>query len=164
MTLVTALGIHIKVADIDASRDFYERYLGLTPAFAYGDEDFLATIPDTATKAPDVYRGILYDLSPQAKLEIADGHIAVKHPAVFSEQIVSPKISAMVNVSSLVPLLESSARRPKSTVKHYHWGTVEMVLRDPDGFVVVLIAPYTEEEAAAVSRYVEVERVEAGVQ
>lgn len=164
MSVVTGLGIHVKVASIEASREFYEDYLRLTPVFVYGDPEFVGQFPKTVAKAPDVYRGVTYNITPETRLEIADGHIAVKDPAVFESQISSPKVSAMINVSSLVPLLRDSSRRPQSSVKHYYWDTLEMVMRDPDGWVVVLIAPYSEAEAEEISRYVSVEKVEPNIQ
>ena len=42
MSHVTGFGVHVKVASIQKSREFYEGYLGLTPIFAYGSEDFRA--------------------------------------------------------------------------------------------------------------------------
>jgi catechol 2,3-dioxygenase-like lactoylglutathione lyase family enzyme len=158
---VTALGIHIKVVSIEASREFYENYLGLVPTFAYGNAEFLATVPDSATKVDEIYQGVTYEISPSTKLELADGHIAVKDQSVFAGRITSPKVSAMISVESLIPLLEGSDRRPNSSAKHYYWGTVEMVVRDPDGWVIVLIAPYSEEEVEGVSKYVAVERIDA---
>jgi catechol 2,3-dioxygenase-like lactoylglutathione lyase family enzyme len=159
-SIVTGFGVHLKVASISASRAFYEDYLGLTPVFAYGDEQFVKSFPSDVTTVSEDYSGVTYEIPGGAKIEIADGHIAVKDADVFSSPIVSPKVSAMINVTSLVPLLDKSAIRPKSTVKKYYWGSIEMVLRDPDGWVVVLIAPFSEAELAAVRERVDVDIVE----
>lgn len=159
---VTGFGVHLKVNDIAASRAFYEGYLTLKPVFAYGDAAFLATIPEETATAPEKYHGVTYEIPGGAKIEIADGHIAVPDASVFSTPINSPKLSAMLNVTSLAKLLQSSEIRPSSSVKKYYWGTLEMVLRDPDGWVIVLIAPYSDDEQAAIEEYVKVDTIEAG--
>lgn len=152
--LVTGLGIHIKVASIDASRAFYENILELKPIFAYGDTEFLTTVPSGVPTAPEKYRGVTYEVGG-ARLEIADGHIAVSDEFVFSNRVDSPKVSAMVQVSSLVPLLEDRKLVPNSPVKKYYWGTIEMVVRDPDGWVIVLISPYSDAEWGRVAELTE---------
>lgn len=35
--------------------------------------------------------------------------------------------------------------------RHYYWGTLEVVVKDPDGLVLVFIAPYSENEAKKVN-------------
>lgn len=157
---VTAFGVHIKVKDLDASREFYEDYLGLEPIFAYGNDAFRGTFEGVDT-APDSYRGVSYGLPGGTRIEIAEGHVAVKDRAPFEETIVSPKISAMITVASLAALLERTPLRPKNPARHYYWGTIEMVLRDPDGWVIVLITDYTPEEHAAVEKYVPIETIAA---
>jgi len=158
--IVTGMGVHIKVRSIAESRRFYEDFLELTPVFAYGDEEFLKTVPSGVPTSPERYLGITYEIPGGAKIEIAEGHIAVKDCDVFANKIESPKVSAMINVSSLVPLLEKGVLGNKP-VTHYYWGTLEAVVRDPDGWVVVLISPYGEDELAAVSKLVSVKKVEA---
>ena len=158
--LVTGMGGHIKVRSISESRDFYEKLLELTPVFAYGDDEFLSSVPAGVPTAPEKYSGITYELPGGAKIEIADGHIAVNDPKVFSARIESPKVSAMINVASLVPLIQKSILgNPKVT--HYYWGTLEAVTRDPDGWVIVLIAPYSDAEFAEVSKLTKVHVVSA---
>lgn len=31
--------------------------------------------------------------------------------------------------------------------RHYYWGTLEVVIKDPDGLILVFIAPYSKIEA-----------------
>ena len=161
------VGIHIKVAKLAESRKFYEGMLDLVPVFGYGSPEFRKTLPATIPSvvndgmpgAPERYCGLTYEPTPQSPIEIAEGHIAVKDKSVFREKIMSPKISAMMRIDSLLPLIRDKAIRPKFPIRHYYWGTLEMALRDPDGFVVVLIAPYTEAEFKELDKLVGVERI-----
>jgi len=146
------MGVHLKVKSITESRKFYEDFLELTPVFAYGSDEFLKTIPSGVATAPERYSGIIYEISGGSKIEIADGHIAVKDQIIFIEPIESPKISAMLNVQSLVPLLKKGILGNKPKVTHYYWGTLETVVRDPDGWVIVLIVPFEDIEFAEVSK------------
>lgn len=163
----TGLGTHLKVRDIAASRKFYEGTLGFVPVFGYGDDEFRSTLPkeipsalnDGLPGAPEKYRGVTYEPTPDAPFEIADGHIAVPDRQVFENDISSPKISAMVRVKSLLPLIGSLGVRPTFPVRHYYWGTVEAVVRDPDGFVLVIIAPHSDGEVEKLREFVEVETV-----
>lgn len=158
--LVTGLGVHLKVASVAESRNFYEEFLELSPVFAYGSEEFLATIPQGVPTAPERYQGVTYEVPGGAKIEIADGHIAVRDSDVFRDRIVSPKVSAMIQVTSLVPLLQKGVFGPKGPLTKYYWGTIEMVVRDPDGWVIVLIAPFSEAEMKATSAIAEVRTVD----
>ncbi len=153
----TGVGVHVKVKDIKKSRAFYEG-LGFTPIFGYGSEEYRKTLPDGCPSAPEKYQGVTYKLADGAELEIADGHIAAK-PEVFGQQITSGKISAMVRVKSIVPVLEQCKDVIKFPVRKYYWGSIEVALRDPDGFVLIFIAPFSDEELAAVSKLVTVETV-----
>jgi catechol 2,3-dioxygenase-like lactoylglutathione lyase family enzyme len=161
------LGIHIKVADIAKSRDFYEGLLDLKPVFGYGDTDFRRSLPDTIPSvlndglpgAPERYRGVTYEPTPQSPLEIADGHIAVPDRSVFTSPVPSPKVSAMLRVESLVPVIVGKGLRPSFPVRHYYWGTVEAAVKDPDGFVLILIAPHSDAEVSALREVVDVEVV-----
>lgn len=156
---IESIGVHIKVRSIEASRKFYES-LGFRPIFAYGNSEFLATIPAGVGTAPERYRGITFAVANGGTLEIAEGHIAVPDQGVFQETIKSPKVSAMVKVLSLVPLLKSGALRPRFPVRRYYWGTIEVVVRDPDGWVLVFIAKDSPEELAAVRELVTVEDIQ----
>lgn len=156
---LVSIGNHIKVGDINKSREFYEGF-GFKPVFAYGDEDFRANLEKLGVAtAPENYRGVVYEVG-EAKIpfEIADGHIAVKNKDCFKELIASPKVSAMVKVKSLIPIIESGVKFT-FPVRKYYWGSVELALRDPDGFVLVFIAPFSKEEVEAVKKFVEVEEV-----
>jgi len=48
----------------------------------------------------------------------------------------------------------------KFPVRHYYWGTIEAAFRDPDGFVLVFIAPYSEEEFNSLSQLTKIEKIE----
>ena len=151
-------GIHLKVTDARKSRRFYES-LGLVPVFGFGDADFLSTLPEGCDSSPEQYPGVIYRIA-DTEYEIAEGHPAVKQE-VFRERISSPKVSAMLRVDSLLPLLRNRNIQLAAPVRRYYWGTIEAVLRDPDGFVVVCISPDSEEEMSAVSELVSVETVNA---
>ena len=155
---ISGFGTHLKVLDIKKSREFYES-LGFKPVFAYGDEEWRTSLPQGLPSVPEKYRGIVFALGETgiAKLEIAEGHIGVKNKEVFKKQVENEKISAMVNVKSLIPLFTNPLVNIAFPVRHYYWGTIESAFRDPDGYVLVFIAPYSEEELAAVKEFKEVE-------
>lgn len=162
---ITGLGIHIKVKDIQVSRRFYES-LGLKPVFGYGDQEFLSTLPKGTPTAPEKYRGTTYKIFTDSEerqvaleLEIAEDHIALKNKQNAKETITSAKVSAMVHVQSLTPLFSNSNVTLKFPVRHYYWGTIEAVLRDPDGFVLVFIAPYSDEEFEKISKLTSIETI-----
>lgn len=158
-TQFTGIGINIKAKDINASREFYEG-LGFVPVFGYGDPDFIATLPQGAGSAPEKYRGVTYRLTDHAELEVAEGHVAVK-PEVFKQEITGPKISAMIRVKSVVPVIEHiGADNISFPVRKYYWGSVEVALKDPDGFVLIFISEATDEEMAAVRKLTELEIVD----
>jgi catechol 2,3-dioxygenase-like lactoylglutathione lyase family enzyme len=158
---ITSLGTHIKVSNIATSREFYES-LGFTPVFAYGDDEFRATLPDGLASAPEKYCGVIYQIGDGPKLEIADGHIAVSDKSVFVDMITSPKITAMIGVESLVPIITNPLVEIKVPVRRYYWNTIEAVTRDPDGFVLVFIVPFSESELAAIEAIRPVEVVNPG--
>ena len=164
---ITGLGINIKVRDIETSRRFYES-LGFVPVFAYGDEQFLATLPVGTPTAPSKKpKGIHYALygDPQqqhvvAELELVADHIALKNSDSFSEVITSPKLSAMVHVKTLLPIITNENVRIVFPIRKYYWGSIELATRDPDGFVLVFIAPFTPEEFEAISKVRPVEIID----
>lgn len=165
---ITGLGLHVKVANIAKSREFYES-LGFKPVFAYGDEEFRSTLPKGMPSAPEKYRGMAFKLFgdpdskyPVAELEIAEGHLAVKHKEVFREKIKSEKLTAMVRVKSIVPLFGNPLVKIKFPIRKYYWNTIEAAFRDPDGFVLIFIAPYSEEEFNRVLQFTDIEVVEPG--
>lgn len=155
---IRGLGTHIKVKDIVISRAFYES-LGFEPTFGYGDDEFRASLPEGVGSAPEKYRGVTFTIGDNANLEIAEGHIALKDQSVFTEKILSTKVSGMVRVDSLVPLFDNPLVTITFPIRHYYWGTVEAAFRDPDGFVLVFIAPYSEKEVDAIRTYQEVEEI-----
>lgn len=167
----TGLGMHIKVRDVAASRSFYEDRLGLAPVFGYGDDEFRATLPtdipsilnDGLPGAPERYRGVTYEPTPTSPLEIADGHIAVprdERRSVYESAVDGPKVSAMLRAESLVPLIRDKGIVPSFPVRHYYWGTIELALKDPDGFVIIVIAPFSEAELSALGELIDVESIE----
>ena len=155
---ITGLGTHLKVADIKKSREFYES-LGFKPVFAYGDEEWRKSLPEGMASAPERYRGVVFAICETNKLEIAEGHIGVKNQGVFKQPISNEKISAMVNVKSLEPLFSNRFVKITFPVRHYYWGTLEAAFRDPDGYVLVFMVPYSEEELEKTSRFTKVEVV-----
>lgn len=100
-----------------------------------------------------------YKLHDGAELEIADGHIAAK-PKVFGEEIKSAKVTAMIRVESVVPVIEAYKDRIKFPVRKYYWNSIEVALRDPDGFVLVFITPASGEEFERVSKLIDIETIE----
>ena len=153
---ITGFGTHIKVVDIKKSREFYES-LGFKSAFGYGNEEWRDSLPKDIPSAPEKYCGIVFAIGDNAKLEIAEGHVGVKHQDVFKKTIENEKISAMVNVKSLLPLFSNEHIKLSFPVRHYYWGTLEAAFRDPDGFVLVFIAPYSEEEFSQISKFTNIE-------
>lgn len=131
---------------------FYEA-LGFTKIFEYGpDKTFQKDAKGNLISVPESYHGMTFSHGG-CKLEIADGHRAVK-PAVFKEKVNSSKVSLMINVNSIAKVIEvcKKARIPLAVgPRHYYWGTLEVVVKDPDGVVLVFIAPYIEEEAKKVN-------------
>ena len=135
------MGIHIKVSNFEKSTRFYES-LGFEKVFEYGPHK----------KVKEDYSGMVYEHG-NCKLELANGHRAVK-PSVFKERIRSSKISLMVHVdklSSILRFCKESNIDISVGPRHYYWGTLEMVVKDPDGVVLVFIAPYSKKEAKKVN-------------
>lgn len=155
---IVGLGTHLKVKDIEISRAFYES-LGFKPVFGYGDDTFRSSLPKGVGSAPEKYRGLTFQISDTANLEIAEGHIAIQDQNIFRQKVTSPKVSAMVRVESLAPLFENPLVSITFPIRHYYWGTVEAAFRDPDGYVLVFIAPYSEQEAKAIRKHREIEEV-----
>lgn len=138
--MIKTIGIHIKVANFSKSVTFYKA-LGFKKVFEYGP----------SKKAKEDYNGVVFEHNG-CKLEIADGHRAVK-PDVFKKRITSSKISLMILVNNLRDIIKTCdkanipiAVRPR----HYYWGTLELVVKDPDGTVLVFITPYSKKEALEI--------------
>jgi catechol 2,3-dioxygenase-like lactoylglutathione lyase family enzyme len=137
---IDGIGVHIKVKDFEASKRFYEG-LGFGVVFSYG--------PEENTK--EDYRGVVFEHGG-TKVEIGEGHRAVK-PEVFERRMADSKISLMVQVESVAEVLarcEAMGIEPAVGPRHYYWGTLEVVVKDPDGVVLVFIAPYSKREAKRV--------------
>ena len=68
----------------------------------------------------------------------------------------------MVKVASLLPLFTNEAVRITFPVRHYYWagGVIEAVFRDPDGFLVVFVAPYSLDEEKSLLHFVTLEKIE----
>jgi len=139
--MIKSIGVHIKASDFKKSSIFYAN-LGFHKIFEYG--------PDKKVK--EKYSGVTYGIG-DSRLELANGHIAVK-PHVFKEKVESSKISLMINVDSIANIIRRCeihniplAVEPR----HYYWGTLEVVVKDPDGVVLVFICPYSKIEAKKVN-------------
>lgn len=133
----TKLGVHIQCADIYKSLNFY-RNLGFKPVFAYGRTDFLNQFPTDMATAPENYNGVSFGIG-NAVLELAEAHVAVK-PEVFQEKIESSKVSLFIDVNSLKIFQKRCFQRDiKISVpaRHFHWGSTELVVKDPDGLILV---------------------------
>ncbi len=135
--MIANIGTHIKVKDFNKSLGFYEA-LGFQKVFEYG--------PNKNVK--EAYNGTVF-AAGVCKLEIADGHRAVKKE-VFGEIVLNSKISLMINVDSIKDIIDRAASigvSPAVGARHYYWNTLEVVFKDPDGVVLVFIEPYTKESA-----------------
>lgn len=148
---IKGIGTHLKIKDFSKSKKFYMD-LGFKPIFEYGPElQFKKDDKGNVVTVPEEYHGIVFEHGG-CKLEIADGHRAVK-PNVFQESIPSSKVSLMVYVDKVSEIID---RCKKVNIQlavgpcHYYWGTIEVVVKDPDGFVLVFICNYSEEEAKLV--------------
>lgn len=138
--MISNIGVHIKVAYFAKSKKFYED-LGFKKVFEYG--------PTCEVK--EEYSGIVFQHG-NTKLEIADGHRAVKK-VVFAEKVTSSKISLMIGVdrlSDFISLCKLNGIALAVEPRHYYWGTLEAVVKDPDGTVLVFIAPYDQKEAKLI--------------
>lgn len=150
--IITSIGTHIKVSNFVKSKAFYEA-LGFKKVFEYGpDKTFEKDAKGNLISATESYHGATFQHGG-CKLEIADGHRAVK-PEVFQEHIASSKISLMITINSMSEFINTCQKANISLAvnpRHYYWGTLEAVVKDPDGVVLVFIAPYSEEEAKKIN-------------
>lgn len=56
----------------------------------------------------------------------------------------------MINVDSIeqtIKLAKKAEIRLAIGLRHYYWGTLEVIIKDPDGVVLVFISPYSKESA-----------------
>ena len=137
--MINQFGIHLKVRNFDNSYQFYRRF-GFKPVFAYGNISFLSKLEKQIPRVTEIYNGVTFQIG-NALFEIADGHMAVKKK-VFKKSINNSKISAMIQVSSLKSVINvcNKYNYPIAIPPiAYPWGTQELVIKDPDGFVLVFI-------------------------
>jgi len=135
--MIKSAGVHIKVNNFGKSLKFYNS-LGFIKVFEYGP----------GKSVEEKYHGVVFEHGG-CKLEIADGHRGVK-PEVFKELVKSSKISLMVYVDSLEEIIKKCEKNKINIAvppRHYYWGTLELVIKDPDGVVMVFIAPYNKPSA-----------------
>lgn len=138
--MLNKFGVHIKVKDIEKSFNFYSSF-GLKPIFTYG-RDFwikkMITKYPSLAHADEKYEGVTFELG-NSLLEVANGHVAVK-PEVFKQDITSSKVSAMIDTDSVNNIVEICKKNDFEIAKEpvtYPWGTREVVVKDPDGFILV---------------------------
>lgn len=135
--MIKAIGTHIKVKNFAHSLKFYKA-LGFTKTFEYGPNK----------KVKEDYNGAVFEHNG-CKLEIADGHRAVK-PSVFNQKVASSKISLMIHVDDIEDIIRRCRKNKIELAvgpRHFYWGTLELVIKDPDGTVLVVITPYTSSVA-----------------
>lgn len=137
--MIHQFGIHLKVRDINRSFSFYKLF-GFKEIFGLGNKTFLSELDPKIPKVKENYNGVIFEIG-NALFEIADGHVAVR-PEVFKEKIPSSKISTMIYVDSVadvVKICKENKIKVLVPIKEYYWGTREVVIKDPDGFVLVFI-------------------------
>lgn len=132
--MIKAIGTHIKVNNFEKSLKFYTS-LGFTKVFEYG--------PTKQVK--EDYSGAVFEHGG-GKIEIADGHRAVK-PEVFKQVVPSSKISLMIetdDIEDIIKKCEKAGINLAVDPRHYYWGKLETVIKDPDGTILVFTMPYNE--------------------
>lgn len=137
--MIKSIGTVIKTKDFAKSRKFYET-LGFEVTFEIGPDKEIKSGTDQV---------VIFGSDTGGKFELTDAHPAIK-PEVFNEDIKSSKISMMFEVDSLADIVaraESVGVEPAVPVRHYYYGSLEIVYKDPDGVVLVFIEPYTRESA-----------------
>lgn len=137
--MIKSMGTVIKTKDYAKSRKFYET-LGFEVIFEIGPGKKIESGSDQV---------VIFGSESGGKFELTDAHPAIK-PGVFQEDVRSSKISMMFEVDSLAEIIkraESIGVKPAVPVRHYYYGTLEVVYKDPDGMVLVFIEPYTTEAA-----------------
>jgi catechol 2,3-dioxygenase-like lactoylglutathione lyase family enzyme len=137
---ISKLGVNLKVSDFDKSRAFYEAF-GFRKLFEFG--------PDVEERSK--FRGIFYEVG-NALLEVSEGHMAVR-PEVFEAPVQSSKVSLMVYVDSLIPILDiCEERKLEISVKprQFPWGQIGVIVKDPDGFVIAFLSEASPDEQRQV--------------
>lgn len=139
--MIKTIGTHIKVIDFEKSLKFYT-LLGFTKVFEYG--------PTKQVK--EDYSGAVFEHGG-GKIEIADGHRAVK-PEIFKQVVPSSKISLMIETDSIEDIINICIENGIDIAvgpRHYYWGKLEVVVKDPDGTILVFTMPYDEIVAKKIS-------------
>ena len=139
MYIIKGFGIHLKVTNITTSYRFYKLF-DFQPVFVYGNKIFTNQFNNNIAKADEKYHGIVFNINGTI-FEIADGHLAVK-PQIFKNRVKNSKISAMLYVNSVETIVKICQKNSIPIIvnpKIYPWGTREVVIKDPDGFVLVFI-------------------------
>lgn len=142
---ISKVGINFKVRDFDKSRAFYDKF-GFKKLFEFG--------PNLEEKSK--FRGLFYEVG-NTLFEISEGHLAVK-PEVFEAPVQNSKISLMVYVDSLIPILDTCEEHQiELSVKprEFPWGQIGVVVKDPDSFVVVFLSEATDTERQQVQSRVD---------
>ncbi len=143
MISMTALGIHLKVADIEKSRAFYDA-LGFKRVNSFG--------PDMSSTVS--YHGTIYQIGESGLIEIADAHELVPEE-VWHAPIANAKVTLFVKVLSLIPVIEA-ARRHNIPIaddpRWFPWGTFEMTIHDPDKLWVVFVSQDSVENKEALQQ------------
>ena len=137
---LTQLGVNLKVRDYDRSTAFYDAF-GFRKLFEFGPNQ------PGASK----FRGVFYQVG-NALLEVSEGHMAVR-PEVFEAPIENSKISLMVYVASLLPILAICEQRGieiSVPPRQFPWGQIGVVVKDPDGFVIAFLSQVSPEEVQQV--------------
>ena len=145
-TTISHLGVNLKVRDYEKSRAFYDA-LGFRKLFEFGPE----------AKEHSKFRGTFYQVG-NALLEVSEGHMAVR-PEVFAAPVESSKVSLMVYVESLVPILDIlEAQRVAISVRprQFPWGQIGVAVKDPDGFVIVFLSEASASEKQQVQARVDI--------
>lgn len=135
--MYTRLGTHIKCKNFEKSLSYYLA-LKFKPIFAYGDSNLFKKLPKEVETVEEKYNGVIFQVG-DGLLEIAGGHIAVKKE-VFDEEITSSKVSAMIDVQGIKQLEQLCMEKGieiSVPIKTYPWGSRELVLKDPDGYILV---------------------------
>jgi hypothetical protein len=134
------LGVNLKVRDFGRSKAFYDAF-GFPILFEFGPQ----------AEEQSKFRGLFYQVG-DTLVEISEGHMAVK-PEVFERPIQNAKVSLMVYVESLIPVLdicethEFDIRVPP---REFPWGQIGVIVKDPDGFVIAFLSEVSEEERRQV--------------
>lgn len=137
---LSRLGVNLKVRDFARSKAFYDAF-GFRILFEFG--------PGLPGNSP--FRGLFYEVG-QALLEVSEGHLAVR-PEVFAAPIESSKVSLMIYVPSLIPILDIIEQRQVEISvrpRQFPWGQIGVIVKDPDGLVLAFLSEASPDEIQQV--------------